>query len=320
LVSLDVVSLFTNIPLELALNALEDGWDTIKNNTKLTHDEFFIAVKLVLNSTFFQFNNKLYKQTFGTPMGSPLSPIIADLVLKDLESISITRLPFIPTFYYRYVDNIALAAPVTHLNTLVDVFNNYHPRLKFTMELGGDELNFLDVTLIKFDKHIITDWYRKPTASGRYLNYYSCHPLKQKVGTIIGLTDRVLRLSHPEFQQKNFEFIIDTLLINGYPLELIFSTIKQRLKKVIFKTNVNNSTHVDNDNGNNFFIIPYIPNVSDRFNNLFRKDFGIRMAYKSLNKLNKFIKAQKDKLPLYSQPNVVYKINCKDCLLCWTNG
>ena len=37
------------------------------------------------------------------------------------------------------------------------------------------------------------------------------------------------------------------------------------------------------------------------------------MAYTSLNKLDKFIKAQKDHLPPGSQSNVVYKINCKDC-------
>jgi len=29
-------------------------------------------------TTFFSFNNKIYKQAFGAPMGSPLLPIIAD--------------------------------------------------------------------------------------------------------------------------------------------------------------------------------------------------------------------------------------------------
>jgi len=37
------------------------------------------------------------------------------------------------------------------------------------------------------------------------------------------------------------------------------------------------------------------------------------MAYRSKNKLNKFIKIQKDVLPQSSQSNVVYKIDCKDC-------
>ena len=37
------------------------------------------------------------------------------------------------------------------------------------------------------------------------------------------------------------------------------------------------------------------------------------MAYKGINKLNKFIKIQKDVLPQSFQSNVVYKIDCKDC-------
>lgn len=75
LISLDVISLFTNIPLDLAINSLERRWHLIKNNTLLSKEEFFVALRFVFNSTYFQFNNKFYKQTYGAPMGSPLSPI-----------------------------------------------------------------------------------------------------------------------------------------------------------------------------------------------------------------------------------------------------
>jgi len=37
------------------------------------------AINFVLSSTYFTFNNKIYKQIFDNPMGSPLSPIMADL-------------------------------------------------------------------------------------------------------------------------------------------------------------------------------------------------------------------------------------------------
>ena len=81
------------------------------------------------------------------------------------------------------------------------------------------------------DETLIFDWYRKPTFSGRFLNYFSWHPLCQKIGTIIGLIDRVLLLSHPSFHKKNFDLVIKILLNNGYPLSLIFSTITKRLYK-----------------------------------------------------------------------------------------
>jgi len=44
-------------------------------------EEFMKAIQMIVNLTFFTFNNKIYKQIFDTPMGSPLSPILADNVL-----------------------------------------------------------------------------------------------------------------------------------------------------------------------------------------------------------------------------------------------
>jgi len=88
-------------------------------------------------------------------MGSPLSPIIADLVLQKLEINVISELSTKPIFYYRYVDDITLAAPYTCLNDLLHRFNSFHPRLCFTMEVGGNNLNFLDLTIIKRDGQLI---------------------------------------------------------------------------------------------------------------------------------------------------------------------
>ncbi|KYQ53936.1 hypothetical protein ALC60_07149 [Trachymyrmex zeteki] len=95
-----------------------------------------------------------------------------------------------------------------------------------------DKLNFLDVCIIKKGNSLIHNWYHKPTFSGRYLNYFFRHPLCQKVGTIIGLIDRVLSLSHPMFHQENFEAIIKILINNGYSLKLIFTMIKKGYQKI----------------------------------------------------------------------------------------
>jgi len=123
LVSLDVTSLFTNVPIELALESIERRWSSISQNTLIPLEEFKSVVNFVLNSTFFTFNNICYKQIFGTPMGSPLSSVIADLVLQDLELVAINNLPFHLPFYYRYVDDIILAAPSNSLDILLQSFN-----------------------------------------------------------------------------------------------------------------------------------------------------------------------------------------------------
>jgi len=138
LLSLDVVPLFTNIPLDLALDSVLERWCFIKEKCSIPRDEFLTAVRFILNSTFFTFNGKIYQQTFGAPMGSPLSPIMADIILQDLENKAIRYIPFNIPFYYKYVDDIALAASSSMFGRVLDIFNSFHPRLQFTVEEGID--------------------------------------------------------------------------------------------------------------------------------------------------------------------------------------
>jgi len=89
-----------------------------------------MAIEFVLFSTYFTFMNKIYKQIFGTPMGSPLSPIVADLIMRDLEEHVLNSLNIRPTC--RYVDDIVLAAPKEEIHSILNKFSGYHHRLKFT--------------------------------------------------------------------------------------------------------------------------------------------------------------------------------------------
>ena|SRR5436190_6044979 len=139
------------------------------------------ALRFVLNSTYFSFNNVCYRQTFGTPMGSLLSPVVADIVLCDLETRALSMLPMHLPVYVRYVDDIALTAPSSMFANILDTFNSFHPRLQFTMEEGvNNRLNFLDVSIIIKEGVIEFDWFHKTTFSGRYLNFNSWHPICHK--------------------------------------------------------------------------------------------------------------------------------------------
>jgi len=223
LVSFDVTSLFTNVPIELAINSIEKRWELIERHTKIIKNEFIAAIKMLLSSTYFIFNKKIYKQTFGTPMGSPLSPIISDLVMRDLEDNVLNALNIQPILYYRYVDDIILSTYEEEIHNVLKEFNNYHPRLQFTIETEVNHtLNFLDVTLLIKNNRIVTDWFHKTTFSGRYLSFFSNHPINHKIGTIYGLVDHAIKLSHPSFYEKNLILCIKILLDNGYPLDLIF--------------------------------------------------------------------------------------------------
>jgi len=72
----------------------------------------------------------------GTPMGSSLSSVLADIVLQDIEEAALGRLSASLPFYYRYVDNILLASPPKLFELILETFNSFHDRLKFTIEIG----------------------------------------------------------------------------------------------------------------------------------------------------------------------------------------
>jgi len=96
----------------------------------------------------------------------------------------------------------------------------------------------------------------------------------------------------------------------------IFESIKKRLHNKFEQ--LNNNTQQKN-NANNlitFFIIPYVPSIAKKFKRFFKNNRAVRLAYIGLNKLNTFIRAQKDKLLSLLHSNIkliVYKINCKNC-------
>ena len=73
------------------------------------------------------------------------------------------------------------------LDELFRTFTEYHPRLKFIIEKGDNSLNFLEVISIIKDNNVLTyDLYHKSSFSGCYLNYFSQHPLSQKLGGELG--------------------------------------------------------------------------------------------------------------------------------------
>jgi len=100
-------------------------------------------------------------------MGSPLSPILADVVMQDLELKAIKNLDFEIPVYYRYVDDILLITPAYKVDTILNAFNNIHSRLQFTVEYEKNKsISFLDLNLSVINDTLYINWYKKETYSG----------------------------------------------------------------------------------------------------------------------------------------------------------
>jgi hypothetical protein len=96
MVSFDVVSLFTKVPVDDSLSLLSHHFT----------DDILELFKLVLTSTYFCFNYQYFEQTDGVAMGSPLSPVIANFFMEDFEERALNQATLKPTCWYRYVDDI----------------------------------------------------------------------------------------------------------------------------------------------------------------------------------------------------------------------
>jgi len=206
-----------------------------------------------------------------------------------------------------------LAASGEWLDKSLNIFNSFHERIQFTLEKSDtNSINFLDVTIIIDGQGIVFDCYRKPTFSGRYINFHSQHLIFQKRGIIYGLIDKILFLSHPKFHEQNLKKTIKLLLDNCFPLFFNFCTINKRIKQIAYSINKFNKDNKEQKQvvRKEYFTIPYVNSILESFT-LVCARFGFHMSHSILNILKKRIKRGKDKLEIRYQQDVVYKITCK---------
>ena len=222
MVSLDVTSLFTNIPIELVVNSIKRRWQSISNFCSLTLNEFLELTRFVFDTTYFAYNGHFYKFLIGTPMGATISPIIAQYVMDDLLDDCIAKLPFHLPYLKKYVDDTNTAVPEGKEDDVLAIFNSYNEHLQFTIEKESDNaVPFLDVLVIRENNTLVTDWYRKKTSSDRYINFFSFHDFGMKINVILGLKRRIYYVSHPKFYHKNIKLLHEILMKNSYPKPLL---------------------------------------------------------------------------------------------------
>ena len=203
------------------------------------------------------------------------------------------------------------------INKILENFNSYHSRLNIAYELKFENtLSFLNLLMIKNEDGIIeTNWHRKNTFSGRYMNYFSNHPLKQKTAIIKNVVDIAILLSHEKFHEENLETIKNLLMLNNYPKIFINKHIKSRVFQL--KNKDKNSFFIPKNNEREIdykcvVSIPYYGNLSCKIKRQL-KEYNITTVFRNTSKLDKYIKLGKEPLEKFEISNVVYTISCLDC-------
>ena len=179
LVTLDVSSLYTNIPNRWGITACEEKLlEYLPRNYKPRANSIIELLKLVLTKNNFDFNNLHYLQVGGTAMGTKVAPSYANIFMDWFERNHVYTYDPQPVLWKRYIDDIFIlwTHGVSALNTFIDYLNSRLESIKFESHISDSVANFLDVSVKISNGKLSTSLYTKETDSLSYLDYSSCHP------------------------------------------------------------------------------------------------------------------------------------------------
>ena len=165
-------------------------------------------------------------------MGSPVSPVITDIFMDELENTVLLNFHSGPRLFHRFVDDIITVVKRTDAQNLFTHLNNQHPRIRFTMEEETNgSLPFMDVRFPKQQRgKLFREVYQKPMHTKRYHQFESHHPSFVKSGVISCLVNRAINLSSDQtvrdVELKRIQKIMEA---KGYPNKFVRKNIKKTL-------------------------------------------------------------------------------------------
>ena len=195
LVTMDVRSLYTNIPNDEGLEAVKSYFrsrsypgDQILSKVICT----FLSLILMLNN--FVFNGENYIQINGASMGTKCAPTYASLFMGKFEELNILpRIRNHVLLYVRYIDDLFFVWKGSEENLLkfLEEINTLHPTIKFDFEYSRKKVNFLDTTISISGNRLTTTLYSKPTDRKAYLHSKSYHPKSTKNSILFSQATRL---------------------------------------------------------------------------------------------------------------------------------
>ena len=309
--SFDVKSLFTNIPLQEAIDICvtslyDNGIGTPHGISKSTFMELIVTAT---SSVEFSFDETMYLQTDGVAMGSPLGPTLATIFLGYYER-NILNIVGAPLYYCRYVDDtFAIFNNENECDNFERRLNLLHPSLQFTSEKeNNNKLSFLDVLVEKNQFGITTDIYRKPTFTWNCMKWNSFSPNLTKIKLIPTLVDRAQKICSPSKLDGELGRLKKLFSANGYPDAVVRSTIDRKMKSldrdVVFGPS---KCPVP-------VRLPYIGKPSQQFDRQISRAvstcFGSVQVRAIFTTRRVPVRSLKDALPTPSISNVIYNYKC----------
>ena len=336
LVTLDVSSLYTNIPHNEGIEACRKALNSSDHLSRshLKTESICDLMHMILTMNNFEFDKNYYIQLHGTAMGTRMAPAYANLFMADLDRKLFAQSPLKPFIWWRYIDDIFMVW--THgedkLNEFITHINSSHNTIKFTHEFSESSISFLDVTvLLDNNNQISTDLYVKSTDTHQYLLHTSCHPnhVKKSIPFSLALRIRHICSTAEKFKQRTSE-LLEFLCKRGHKQQYVQAQINKafqipRRDTLYYHSKKNTERPV--------FVTTYNPSLP-QLNSIIRKYFPIftatkrgsqafkdapLIAYRRPKNLRDFLVKAKLKQPSQSnktQPNIISRCNDGRCRTC----
>ena len=324
MVSFDVRSLFTNVPLnktiDICLDRLYRGDPGIK--LSIPEDTLRELLKLCVCENTFVFNGKIYQQIDGVAMGSSLGPLLANIYMAHLEKEYFLKYkhPFSPSFYRRYVDDtFCIFRDENHIDLFLGFINSIDESIQFDKECEiENSLPFLDTIIKRNLNNVYPDISTrvKPTDKGLFYNFQSFIPESYKSNLIYILVYRIFHIT-----SSYIIFDIDRRILkakflkNGFPSVLFDLTVGKFLDKLYTPEEVVATVKRMRVT----MVLPYLGPLSvfikRRLTKLVTKFYplvDLKIIYKRGRTIGSMF-PYKDNFPLKCNSSVVYKIECESC-------
>jgi hypothetical protein len=245
-------------------------------------------------------------------MGAPLSSIIADVVMNEMDIRAIRILGTECKLWKRFVDDVLAILRKQSYDRILKMINSIEPAIQFTVEVEKDSmLPFLDLKIMKNeDGSLKFNVYRKPTHSGKYLDFGSEHTLSQRLSVVSSLTYRALtHCTSSDDYKAELRHIKQELQENGFPSEMIRKEINKTVHR--FK-NPREELSQPEAEEQTTIAIPYVNILSQRIARVMRTA-DIRCVMVPNESLRTALRPLKDPLSTEEVANCIYRIGCTDC-------
>ena len=316
LVSFDVKSLFTNIPLNKTIDVILDR--VYNKNLITTTLKKRTLKKLILDTcskTAFTFGGIIYEQKDGVSMGASLGPVLANIIMTELETVVVDRMIQSGRikFYARYIDDTLLLVKPEDVDEILKEFNSFHPNLEFTADTFEDCVpHFLDLEIHRDGLSI----FRKETHTAQFVHYDSYTKWNHKIAWIRSLTSRAKKLCCPSKLSNELNNIKKFAAFNGFPKWIVKNVIRQSLGN-----KRNNDIDSDEEIEKLYMSLPYngkeaeciVKRCKKRLKKLFKKEKTVKFSISFQSTKLSFFTSNKDKIPILSSSGVIYNYACPGC-------